>query len=145
MPTFGRAEHGESFDAGNASAEPLLAGENSGDPVTVTLKPQILHYRPRRRDRPAGTGPSEIQGRIDTGWPLGIRETLKRLQITVAQQQARRTSVGISVLVKVDRQGANVGDPEVEARNSLAEILRERQHESADAGIDVHPQIVCFR
>ena len=85
----------------------------------------------------AGRAPATAGRPVDARRPVGVEEPLQVPPVGVAVQDHRRALGRVAVLVDVGRDLGDARDPEVPRRHRPAEVLEERQHEAADAAVDV--------
>ena len=93
----------------------------------------------------AGRAPATRGRAVEARRPLVVDEELVPEPVLVAVQHRRRALRRVAVLVDVGRDLGDARDAEVPGRHVVPDALEERQHEPADARVDVAARAVLGR
>src|SRR5260221_11621926 len=101
----------------------------------VALASEGHHCGPRRGEQTARTRPFDSRRAVLPARPRRLEEVLAVAQLLVSEQQQRRALQAVAVLVRVGRDRGHTREAEVERWDVVAELLTERQDESAEATV----------
>ncbi len=107
--------------------------------LAVALAAQGHHRRPGAGDQAAGARALHAGRHVLAAAPVEQVEVLRLAQRLVAEQQRGAALERVAVLVGVGGDRGHAGHPEVEQRDVVPELLAEREDETAEAAVHVHP------